>query len=133
MNGADAFFDTNICVYVISAHAEKRDRAKALLARRGVVSVQVLNEFVAVTAGKFRIAWPIVREVLATIRAVCRVEPLSIEIHERGVSLSERYGFNIYDSLIVAAALHAGCKLLYSEDMQHGQVLEGLTILDPFR
>lgn len=132
MSGADVFFDTNILVYLISAQSVKRDRAKAVMAGRGTINVQVLNEFVAVASRKYRVPWPTIREVLSTIKAVCHVDPLSIKTHDRAVTLAERYRFGIYDSLIIAAALEAGCSVLYSEDMQHSQIIEGLTILNPF-
>ena len=62
------------------------------------------------------------------------MEPIGIETHERGLTLASRYGLNIYDAMIVASALLAGCTVLYSEDMQDGQVFERqLTIRNPFK
>lgn len=62
------------------------------------------------------------------------LQPLTVDTHERAVEIGERYGLSIHDSLIVAAALLADCKTLYSEDMQHGQVIERvLTIRNPFK
>ncbi len=58
--------------------------------------------------------------------------PLTAEIHDAAVDISERYGFHFFDSLIVAAALRAKCSILYTEDLQHGQKIEGLTIRNPF-
>lgn len=132
MPAGDAFFDSNVPLYLIAAHTAKRDRAKAVIAGGGVISTQVLNEFAAVASRKYHIAWPVIRDVLSTIKAICRVDPLTIEVHDRGVALAERYRFDIYDSLIIAAALQGGCTTLYSEDMQHGQNFEGLTIVNPF-
>ena len=78
-------------------------------------------------------SWIEIREVLAQVRAVCAVEPLTIETHERALRIAERYGMSIYDALIVSAALLANCKTLHSEDMQDGQVIERqLTIRNPF-
>jgi predicted nucleic acid-binding protein len=134
MSAADVFFDTNVVLYLLSADAAKADRAEGLLVAGGTISVQVLNEFVAVALRKLRMSWPEIREALAPIRAVSTVEPLSVETHDRATELAERYGLSIYDSVIVAAALIAGCKTLYSEDMQHGQVIERvLTIRNPFK
>jgi predicted nucleic acid-binding protein len=76
--------------------------------------------------------WPEIREVLGTVGAVCRVEPLTRDTHERGLTLAERYGFTIYDGLILAAASLAGCAMLYTEDLQDGQAIEELTIRNPF-
>ena len=134
MSAADAFFDTNVVLYLLSADATKADRAEALLAAGGTISVQVLNEFAAVALRKLRMSWPEIREVLAQVRAVCSVEPLSVETHDRATEIGERYGLSVYDSLIVAAALLAGCRTLHSEDMQDGQVIERkLTIRNPFK
>lgn len=133
MNGGETFFDTNVVLYLLSADAAKADRAEDLLAHGGTISVQVLNEFVAVASRKLRMPLTEVREILDQIRAVCAVEPMTIETHERALNIAERYGLSIYDALIVAAALLAGCTTLFSEDMQHGQVIDRqLTIRNPF-
>lgn len=132
-SGADAFFDTNVVLYLLSADTVKADRAEDLLAAGGTISVQVLNEFAAVALRKLRMSWPEIREALAQVRAVCAVEPLSVETHDQATKIGERYGLSVYDALIVAAALLAGCKTLYSEDMQDGQIIERkLTIRNPF-
>ena len=120
-------------LYLLSADPAKADRAEELLAIGGTISVQVLNEFVAVASRKLHMSWIEIREVLAQVRAVCAVEPVTVETHERALRLAERYGISIYDALIVSAALLANCKTLYSEDMQDGQVIERqLTIRNPF-
>ena len=134
MSGGEDFFDTNVVLHLLSADTAKADRAEELLAARGTISVQVLNEFVAVASRKLRMSWIEIREVLTQIRAVCAVESLTAETHERALRLAERHGLSIYDALIVSAALMANCKTLHSEDMQDGQVVERqLTIRNPFR
>lgn len=133
MSAGEDFFDTNVLLYLLSADAAKADRAEELLALGGTISVQVLNEFVAVASRKLRMSWIEIREVLAQIRAVCPVVPMGVETHERALQIAERYGLSIYDALIVSAALLAGCKTLHSQDMQHGQVIaRRLTIRNPF-
>ncbi|HET6469232.1 MAG TPA: PIN domain-containing protein [Geminicoccaceae bacterium] len=133
MKGAERFFDTNVLLYLLSGDQARADRAEELLAGGGVVSVQVLNEFVSVAMRKLAMTLPEVRDVLAAVRTVCSVEPLSVETHEHALALVERYRFSIYDASILAAALRARCRTLYSEDMQHGQVIEErLRIRDPF-
>ena len=131
MSAGKPLFDTNVLLYLISAEA-KAEKAETLLEAGGVVSVQVLNEFASVASRKFKMAWPDVREALATIRAGCEVIPLTVEIHESGLAITEKYGFSFYDSLILAAAVQAKCRTVYSEDMQDGQVLQGVTIQNPF-
>lgn len=133
MSAVEAFFDTNVLLYLLSADAAKADRAEELLAGGGTISVQVLNEFAAVASRKLRMPWPDINEVLAQVRAVCEVQALTVQTHEQALTLAERYGLSLYDALIVSAALLAGCKTLWSEDMQDGQVMNRkLTVRNPF-
>jgi predicted nucleic acid-binding protein len=133
MSVADDFFDTSILLYLLSDDAEKADRVEELLENRGTISVQVLNEFASVALRKIKMPLSAVREILETIRAVCRVEPLTLATHDGGLTVCERYGFSLYDCMIVSAALMAGAKVLYSEDLQHGQLIDSrLRILNPF-
>ena len=126
------FFDSNIPLYLIGADSAKAARAEDLLAQGGTISVQVLNEFVAVARRKHALPWSGVHDMLEVLRRVCRVEPLTLAIHERAVALAQRYDMPIYDATIAASALAAGCRVLYSEDFQHGQVIEKMTIKNPF-
>jgi predicted nucleic acid-binding protein len=118
MSAADSFFDTNVLLYLLSKDAAKADLAEALLATGGVVSVQVLNEFASVATRELAMTIP---EILSTIRAVCVVRSLDIETHDLGLEMAERYGFSIYDGLIVAAAVRTRCAILYTEDLQQGK------------
>ena len=110
MSAADSFFDTSVLLYLLSAQAAKANRVEKLLEQSGVISVQVLNEFAAVATRKLGMSYAEVREILATIRTICRTEPLAVENHDKGLEVAERYGFSFYDSVIVASALVAGCK-----------------------
>ena len=132
MPGADVFFDTNVLLYLVSGDPAKANRAEQLVAQGGVISVQVLNEFAAVAAGKMGVQFAKIRETLSAFRALFVVAALDIETHELGLDIAERYRVSIYDSLIVASALRAGCTTLYTEDLQHRQTIERLTIRNPF-
>jgi predicted nucleic acid-binding protein len=132
MSEVDSFFDTNVLLYLLSKDAAKADRAEALLASGGVVSVQVLNEFASVASRKLVMTIPEIREILSTIQGVCIVKPLDIENHKLGLELAERYGFSIYDGMIVAAAVRAECTILYTEDLQQGQMIAKMQIRNPF-
>ena len=132
MPAAEIFLDTNVLLYLLSANPAKADRAEALLSRRGVISVQVLNEFASVATRKLSMSVAEVREALSTVRTFCDVVPLSIETHDLALDLVERYPLSIFDALIISAATLAKCRTLYSEDMQHGQKIDGLTIRNPF-
>jgi predicted nucleic acid-binding protein len=73
-------------------------------------------------------------EFLGTVRALLAVVPMSLETHDTGLALAERYGLSVYDAMIVAAALLSGCDRLWSEDMGHGLTIDGaLRIVDPFQ
>ncbi len=127
-----AFIDTNVLIYAHTSD-EKSEMARQAILAGGVISVQVLNEFASVLRRKFRLEWAVIADALADVRTVVGpVRPIDIEIHLRALALSRTYGFNFYDSLIVASALAAGCDTLLTEDLQTGQRIEGLTIVDPF-
>jgi predicted nucleic acid-binding protein len=82
---------------------------------------------------KLAMSWMEINEVLALIRSVCPTVPLTIETHDRGMLVAERYGMSVYDAMIVAAALLGGCETLYSEDMQDGLLIDDqLRIRNPF-
>jgi predicted nucleic acid-binding protein len=129
-----SFFDTNVLIYLASGDAAKADRAEATLAKGGSISVQVLNELANVTRRKMQMSWDETHTFLNMLRGLLTVHPLTVESHEMGLRLAERYGLSTYDAMIAASALHAGCDTLWSEDMQHGMALdEGLRIVNPFR
>lgn len=130
---AEAFLDTNVLLYLLSADTGKADCAERLISDGGVVSVQVLNEFAAVAIRKLKMTWTEVGEVLDAVQAKCVVEPVTVESHVRGRWLAERYGFSVYDAMIVASALLSGCATLYTEDMHEGlQINDQLIIRNPF-
>jgi predicted nucleic acid-binding protein len=127
------FLDTNVVLYAFRKGDPRSQIAEALLAQGGTISVQVLNEFVAVARRKLIQSWKEVRRALDTVLVFCpKPIPLTIETHERALQISERWGYSIYDSLIIAAALDSGARTLYSEDMRDGQTIAGLTIRNPF-
>jgi predicted nucleic acid-binding protein len=129
-----SFFDTNVLVYIASGDSVKADRAEAIIGNGGVISVQVLNELTNVARRKMRLAWPDTRSFLSVLRGLLTVQSITVETHETGLALAERYNLSTYDAMIVASALHADCDRLWSEDMQHGmQFDEGLRIVNPFR
>jgi len=133
-SGAERFIDTNILLYLLSADETKADRAEEELSTGGIISVQVLNEFASVASRKLIMSITEIREALAEIRAVFHVVPISEQTHDIGLRVAEKHGLSVYDAMIVASALLAGCKILLSEDMQHGQTLDGrLEVRNPFR
>jgi predicted nucleic acid-binding protein len=137
----DWFLDSNIFIYTFDdVEPEKQQTAQALIRTAlrdgsGVISYQVTQEVLNVLTRK--LAFPMdvgdaSRYLATTLEPLWRVQP-SAELFRAGLALQARYQFGFYDSLIVAAALSVGCTRLFSEDLQHGQRIEGLTIEDPFR
>jgi predicted nucleic acid-binding protein len=127
----DAFLDTNVLVYLLTD--DPRNARAFELSRSGaVISVQVLNEFTSVARKKHALSWDDVARAVAGFRAYLQVEPVTVDVHERAVEIARRHQFSIYDACILAAAEKAGCRTIYTEDMQNGQVIGGLTIRNPF-
>ena len=125
------FFDTNILIYLASNDVGKASRAHELVQGGGAISVQVLNE-IANVGRRNGLAWAEIGSFIATLRELLNVHPLTAEIHETGLALAERYKLSVYDSMIVASALHADCDKLWSEDMHDGLTIGPLRLLNPF-
>ena len=129
-----SFFDTNVLVYIASGDPVKADRAEAIISGGGVISVQVLNELANVTRRKMRMTWPETHTLLSTLCGLLTVQAITIETHETGLAFAERYNLSSYDAMIAASAFHAGCDIVWSEDMQDGMTLgDGLRVVNPFR
>ena len=106
---------------------------KLLSSGGGAISVQVLNELANVARRKM-MSWQDTHAFLSLLLGLLTVHPLDVETHETGLALAERYNLSLYDAMIAASALHADCDTLWSEDMQHGMVLDDrLRIVNPFR
>ncbi len=132
---ASAFFDTHVFVYAVVQDDPRSQKAEELIAEGGTVSVQVLNEFVDVVQRKAKMPWDEVRFAIENIKTLCPDPlPVTLDTHKEALAIAEKYGYRIYDALMVASALEARCTILYSEDMQDGQVVDNkLTIRNPFR
>ena len=106
-----------------------------MLSAGGVIGVQMLNEFVSVARRKLKMSWKEVQEAVEAILVLCpSPAPITLATHESARNFAAKYGFSIYDALVIAAAIQARCTTLYSEDFQDGQVIEGkVTVKNPFR
>lgn len=129
---AGSFIDTNVLVYLASADADKAARAEEIVARGGTVSVQVLDELANVARRQMLLSWDETKELLATLRRLVAVVPVTVETHERGLHVAERHEISVDDAMIVAAAAIAGSDVLLTEDLQDGAVLDGVRISNPF-
>ncbi len=130
----DVFLDTNILVYATAKDDPRAAAAIRLLSAGGVVSVQVLNEFASVVRRKLKWSWPEVTRAITEFRVLLNTpQPITLATHDMALEIAHRDELSIYDALIVASALEADCKILLSEDMQDGLVIDGrLTIRNPF-
>jgi len=130
---APPFFDTNIVLHAFTPSGDKTLTAERILFDGGVISVQVLNELTSVSRSKFKMSWREVGMVIQGTTIMCpNPRALTFETFLEARRISEQYGFSIWDGTIIASALDAGCATLYTEDLQHGQVVEGLRIENPF-
>lgn len=128
-----SFLDSNVILYSLSNDDPKQIRALELLASGGLISTQVLGEVANVMRRKLGYEIEGIRAVLVRLIRDCRLHPVAPSTILRALDVAERFRFSFYDSLIVAAAQEAGCATLYSEDLQHGQVVgPGLTVINPF-
>ena len=134
----DSFIDSNIFVYLFDkTDTIKRRRSEhliqyALESGTGCISYQVVQETINVLTRKLNATPEEARQMLdCVLIPLWRINPTQM-FYRRGLELQSRYQFSFYDSLIVAAALEAGCNTLFSEDLQHGQRIEQLTINNPF-
>jgi predicted nucleic acid-binding protein len=132
MTKTDTFFDTNVLVYAFSDDPAFAERSLSLLQDGGIISVQVLNELTHTLRRKFSAGWPQLAQASERMRELCAVVPVTEETHVRGLALGRRYTLSVYDGMIVAAAQLAGCRLLYSEGMHDGLVIDKLTIRNPY-
>jgi predicted nucleic acid-binding protein len=128
-----AFLDSNILVYAFTTDHRAID-ARQLLQNSPIISVQSLNEFTNVARRKFGKDWKWLAEALATIRVFCpSILSMTLKTHTEALRIAERYNFAVFDSLIIASALEGDCDILWSEDVQHGMVIDGrLRIVNPF-
>ena len=128
------FLDSNIVLHLLSADEDKARAAEAATSVGAIISVQVLNEVSNVMLKKLKLSWGEVSDFLDLIKAICTVVPLTLTIHERGCALTQRYGFSLFNAMIVSVALESRCVKLFSEDMHNGLIVEKtLRIIHQFK
>lgn len=132
---AKAFLDTNVLIYLYSEdESEKANLALQCAQEPGAwISTQVLNEVSNVMRRKQKLTYPDILNVVLELQNNFQVATVTPRTIEQALLLGERYRYSYFDSLMLASALEQGCAVLYSEDMQNGQVIEGsMTIINPF-
>lgn len=132
-----AFFDSNIIVYCYTSTEPIKQKAAFKIidfCNNPFVSTQVLQEFCNVAYKNFSAKDIDIDQALAEIESLFIIHENTLVTIRIANNIKNKYGFSFYDSLIISAALQNNCKTLYSEDMQHGQVIENsLTIINPFK
>lgn len=138
---AEVFLDTNVFIY----HLDATDPAKHATAERIVrsalaegdacISYQVVQECLNVALRKAEVSLSLdaARSYLDAVLAPLMQVPASQALYHRALDVQARWRFGFYDALIVAAAQAAGCSRLLSEDLQHGQRIDALTVVNPFK
>jgi predicted nucleic acid-binding protein len=127
--------DTNVLIYAFGKQDDDRKLiAKAIISKCNIISLQVVNETVYVLHRKFKFSSFELDKILEFLKLNFIISDLSINILELTIQISAKYGFSFWDSMMVAAALNNDCSILYSEDMQDKQIIEGrLQIINPFQ
>ena len=127
------FADTNIVVYAVGKDSTQRTKARAILAGGISVSTQVINETVNVLSRKQGASLTVAHHIAESLLELCHIIPVDESSIREAIRLTRRYQLSHWDSLIVAAALLAGCQTLFSQDMQNGQLFDGqLKVVNPF-
>lgn len=130
---AKVFIDTNIVGYLISSDSVKRERAKVIMQDKPVISTQVANEFINICMIKAKLGLTVTHRLIEALLTICPVMPIDDKTVRDAMKIARRYQFSHWDCLIIAAARQAGCTILYSEDLQHGQRIDQLTLINPFQ
>ncbi len=139
MNGK-YFFDTNILVYSFDDNNKQKQTIandliyQAIRQNNGCISFQVIQEFLNVSLTKFKVKFKrndYEKYFNKVLEPLCEIHS-SFMLYKDALLIKDRWKYSFYDSLIIAAALKANCTILYSEDLQHGQIIDDLKIVNPF-
>ena len=131
---------TNVLIYAFDQSAPEKQRVAdtiirdALVMGRGIISAQVVQEFLHASRRKFKRPMTLAerqRHFQKVLKPLCRYFP-SISSYEQALLVAEETGYSFYDALIVTAAIESGCDTLLTEDLQHGRVIQGVRIVNPF-
>ena len=129
-----SFLDSNIVVYAFDKrNTTKQEKAFDLLRAKPSISSQIIIESYNVCSRKLKMPSVICDENVLTLTDLCFVKPITESIVSSAIDLKNKYHFSFLDSMVVATAMASNCNILYSEDMQHNQIIENsLTIINPF-
>jgi len=135
MNAERIFVDTNIIIYLYSQDEPyKKKKAESLfLGSEPLISVQVINETANVCVKKFHLDSTSVGNILDELEQYCKIVPITVNSVRLALQIHEKYRFSYFDSLIAASAYEHHCSVVFTEDLQHDQLIDGqLRIINPF-
>ena len=133
MRNSTEAVDTNVLIYLHdSSNIRKRKIAEDILANDPVLCSQVISEYINVTRRLLNLPKADILLQTATLFKDCRIIQVSCDTITNASNLINKYGFQIFDAIIVASAIESSCSVLFSEDMQHGLSIDGLKICNPF-
>jgi predicted nucleic acid-binding protein len=130
------FVDTNVLVYFISDEKNKKLRAREIMfsSEEIYVSSQVISEFVSVCFSKNLLKTDAIASVTSHFLEAFNFAPIQESTIKKALQIKKKVHYSFWDSLVVASSIENNCSVLYSEDMQKGQLIEGkLTIINPFK
>lgn len=133
MSDNHCFADSNVLIYAVDVDSPKKQIAIPLLLTGPIISTQVVNECSNVLHKKFQLDYTRIAEIIDNYLKTVTVVPVTMQTINIAWEIGEKYGYSYYDSLVIASALENDCTIFYSEDLQHGQVIENrLRIENPF-
>jgi predicted nucleic acid-binding protein len=136
----EKFLDTNVLVYQLDTTDPRKSATadaivrEAILTGNACISYQVVQEFLNTALRKASVPLDVTsaRAYLGSVLAPLMRVSASVDLYHRALGVHDRFRYSFYDSLVIAAALEAGCRRLLSEDLHDGQQIEFLTIENPF-
>ncbi|OHD14277.1 MAG: hypothetical protein A2086_09595 [Spirochaetes bacterium GWD1_27_9] len=127
------FIDSNIIIYSLGKEIDKKNISNSLINENPIISVQVINEVINICLKKLKLSKDESFDIGRFLIKRCVVSSIEITSIKFAMSISKSYQLSYWDSLIIASALENDCSILYSEDMQHNQIVENkLKIVNPF-
>jgi len=133
MSDNHRFADSNVLIYAVDVDSPKKQIAIPLLLTGPIISTQVVNECSNVLRKKFQLDYTRIAEIIDNYLKTVTVVPVTMQTINIAWKMGEKYAYSYYDSLVIASALENDCTIFYSEDLQHGQVIENrLRIENPF-
>ena len=130
------FIDTNILIYFISNEKKKKLRAKEIIFsnQEVYISAQVISEFISVCLSKKLLSIAEITPLIDNFLSALRFSSVEESTIKKALQIKQDYNFSYWDSLVIASAIENNCSILYTEDMQDGQIIcDSVTIINPFK